>query len=125
MADRIKNGALADLDYSNLQQYLRDMARRDRREVESRLVQLLLHILKWQHPPDHRSRSWQSSIIEQRHELDRHLGRGVLRKHAEAVLEDMYREAVERAAIETGLEPDSFPADCTYTVEELLSFECQ
>jgi hypothetical protein len=125
MADRIRKGEFADLDYSHLQEYLTDMARRDRREVESRLAQLLLHILKWRHQAEHRSRSWQSSIIEQRHELSRHLGRGVLRNHAETVLDEMYREAVERAAIETGLAADSFPAECPYTVDELLAFECQ
>ncbi len=125
MADLIKSGAFADLDYSNLQEYLSDMARRDRREVESRLAQLLLHVMKWQHQSDHRSRSRQSSIIEQRHELNRHLGRGVLRNHAETVLEEMHREAVERAAVESGLAAETFPAECPYTLDELLSFECE
>src|SRR4051794_33793470 len=75
MADLIGAQAYAELDYTNLREYLTDMARRDRREVESRLVVLLLHILKWVHQPDHRSRSWRGSILEQRQELRRLAGR--------------------------------------------------
>jgi hypothetical protein len=116
-------GAYAELDFTSLREYLTDMAKRDRREVESRLVVLLMHILKWVHQPDHRSRSWQGSIIEQRQELRRLAGRGVLRNHAESVLAEVYQEAVERAAVETGLTPASFPTECAYSVDELLSFD--
>jgi hypothetical protein len=123
MADLLATGAYAELDYANLREYLTDMAKRDRREVESRLVVLLMHILKWMHQPDHRSRSWRGSIIEQRQELRRHAGRGVLRKHAESVLAETYQEAVERAVAQTGLAPEAFPAECAYSLDELLSFD--
>ena len=38
-------------------------ARRDRREVFSRLVTLLAHLLKREYQPDHRSRSWLATIL--------------------------------------------------------------
>jgi hypothetical protein len=38
------------------------------------------------------------------------------------VLAEVYREAVERVAVETGL-PRAFPAECGYSVDELLSFD--
>lgn len=123
MTELLAAGNYTDLDHTNLQEYLSDMARRDRREVESRLVQLLLHVLKWGHQPDQRSRSWRASIVEQRQELRRLVGRGVLRNHAEAVLAEIYREAVERAAAETGLPSEAFPAECGYSVDELLVIE--
>jgi hypothetical protein len=123
MADLIRQGRWDDLDYPHLGEYLTDMARRDRREVESRLATLLAHVLKWVHQPDQRSRSWRGTIIEQRQELARQVARGVLRNHAEAVLADVYTEAVERAAAETGLPRSSFPAECPYTLEQLLSPE--
>jgi hypothetical protein len=121
MADLIAQGRRDALDYAHLQDYLADMARRDRREVESRLIVLLAHVLKWIHQPDHRSRSWRGTIIEQRQELEGLVGRGVLRNHAEAVLADAYRKAVERAVAETGLGAKTFPAACPYTLEQLLS----
>jgi len=123
MVDLLAAGTYAELDFASLREYLSDMAKRDRREVESRLVVLVMHILKWVHQPEHRTRSWRGSIIEQRQELRRLAGRGVLRNHAESVLADVYREAVERGAVETGLPPEAFPAECAYSVDELLSFD--
>ena len=123
MADLIQQGRWDDLDYPHLGEYLTDMARRDRREVESRLATLLTHVLKWEHQPDHRSRSWRATVIEQRQELSRLAARGVLRNHAETVLAEVYAEAVERAAAETGLPAESFPRECPYALDQLLSLD--
>lgn len=125
MAELVRLGRYADLDYAHLQEFLEDMARRDRREVESRLAVLLTHVLKWTYQPGHRSNTWRATIIEQRHELRRHAERGTLRNHAEAFLADGYAEAVERAAAETGLPVDSFPAACPYTFDQLLTLDLE
>jgi hypothetical protein len=121
MAELIGQGRTDELDYPHLREYLADMARRDRREVESRLATLLAHVLKWVHQPDRRSAGWRATVVEQRQELARLTDRGVLRNHAEAVLADAYAEAVERAAAETGLPATAFPADCPYSLDQLLS----
>jgi len=89
MAELARDGRAQDLDLLHLAEYLSDRARRDRREVESRLVVLLAHLLKWIHQPAHRSRSWRATVIEQRQELNRRAGRGVLRNHAEEVLAEV------------------------------------
>jgi hypothetical protein len=123
MAELARDGRAEDLDLVHLAEYLSDMARRDRREVESRLVVLIAHLLKWTYQPDHRSRSWRVTVVEQRQELGDLAGGGVLRHHAEAVLPGAYRKAVERAGAETGLSPDRFPAECPYTVDQLLTVE--
>jgi hypothetical protein len=123
MSEFIRLGQLDQVDYRNLAEYLADMARRDRREVESRLTQLIAHILKWNHQPERRTGSWKGTIIEQRQELERLISRGVLRNHAEAVLSEAYRNAVERAAAETGLEMQAFPPTSPYLLDELLSAE--
>ncbi len=120
-AELVRLGRLGEVDAGTLAEYLADMARRDRREVESRLAVLLTHVLKWAHQPDRRSGSWRATVIEQRQELDGLVGRGVLRNHAEAVLADAYLKAVERSAAETGLPPDRFPAACPHTLDELLA----
>jgi len=123
MAELIHQGRCSDLDYSHFEQYLSDMARRDRREVESRLATLLTHVLKWECQPDHRSHSWRGAIVEQRQELEGLIARGVLRNHAEAAFSAVYARAVERAAADTGLPNDAFPAECPYTLEQPLSPE--
>jgi hypothetical protein len=114
-------GRLDQIDPATLAEYLSDMARRDRREVESRLIVLLAHLLKWTHQPDKRSGSWKATIVEQRQELEGLLASGVLRNHAEAVLADVYAKAVERVTAETNLPAATFPAPCPWTVDELLT----
>jgi len=123
MSELIGQGRLADLDYPHLAEYLADMAKRDRREVESRLKILMTHLLKWRYQPAQRSRGWQASIIHQRQELEGCLGRGILLNHAEAVLASVYAKAVELASAETGLPASSFPAECPYTLDQLLAAE--
>jgi hypothetical protein len=120
-ADLVRAGRLDQVDTHTLAEYLADMAKRDRREVESRLIVLIAHVLKWVHQPEGRSRSWRATIIEQRQELEGLAGRGVLRNHAEAVLAEVYPKAVERAEAETGLEVELFPDGCPYTLDQLLS----
>ena len=114
---------LEDLDYSHLGEYLADMARRDRREVKSRLTVLIAHLLKWSYQKDKRSGSWRGTMVVQRQELADLLGCGVLRNHAEAVLADAYTNGVEQATAETGLPAETFPLVCPYTVDQLLSVD--
>jgi hypothetical protein len=121
MAELIVQGRCEELDYPHLGEFLTDMALRERREVKTRLTTLLMHVLKWTHQPDQRSRSWRGTITEQRHELLEQTEYGVLRNHAQAIIGDAYRKAVERAADETGLPAGSFPAECPYTLDQLLS----
>lgn len=120
-AELIRQGRMAEVDPDCLAECLSDMARRDRREVESRLIVLMTHVLKWFYQPDRRSGSWRATVVEQRQELEVLARRGVLRSHAEAVLDDAYLKAVERAAAETGLPPGTFPASCPYPLDRLLS----
>jgi Domain of unknown function DUF29 len=115
------SGRYAEMDYQHLGEYLSDMARRDRREVFSRLVVLLSHLLKWEHQPERRSGSWRGTIREQRRELRQLLESGTLRNHAEAVLADAYAEARRQAADEAELSLDVFPTENTRGLDELLA----
>src|SRR5438876_629697 len=81
MAGLARRREFAGLDLDNLATYLSDMAKRDRREVKSRLVVLLVHLLKWEHQPAKRTRGWRTTVLNQRQELADLAGRGVLRTH--------------------------------------------
>ena len=109
-----------ELDLEHLSEFLFDIARRDRREVLSRLAVLLTHLLKWDHQPENRSNSWQGTIRLQRKELLLLLESGTLRNHAAAVLQEAYAWAVDQASAETGLPENSFPTECPYTLEQTL-----
>ena len=121
MAHLAAEGRYTEMDHANLSEYLADMAKRDRREVSSRLVTLLTHLLKWEHQPDRRSGSWQGTILEQRRELRKLLESGTLHNHALAVLAEAYADARKQAAAETGLSRGTFPVDCAWDLESLLA----
>jgi hypothetical protein len=114
-------GRHAEMDHPNLSEYLADMAKRDRREVSSRLVTLLTHLLKWEHQPGQRSGSWQGTILEQRRELRKLIESGTLRNHALSVLAEAYDDARKQAAVETGLPRGTLPVECGWDLESLLA----
>src|SRR5437764_13198832 len=69
MAAAASRGDVAALDLDHLSEYLTDMAQRDRREVKSRLVVVLTHLLKWRFQPQRRSRGWRTTILNQLYQL--------------------------------------------------------
>ena len=123
MSALVAEGRYAELDYPNLSEYLADMAKRDRREVFSRLVVLLTHLLKWDHQSDRRSGSWKGTIREQRRELRQLVECGTLRNHAATVLPDAYAEARRQAADETELDIEVFPVENPWGMDEILPEE--
>lgn len=114
-----------EIDWENLGEYLHDMARRDRREVYSRLVVLLTHLLKWEHQPDRRSGSWRGTILTQSLELRLLLESGTLRNHAVASLTAAYKDARIRAAAETELPIATFPAECELSIDDLIAQDAE
>ena len=121
MANLVAQKRFGEIDYANLSEYLCDMARRDKREVLSRLVVLVTHLLKWQQQPEQRSNSWRGTIISQRGELRDLLASGTLRRHAAEALGQACKRAVEQAAAETGLAEEVFPSECSMSLEEVLA----
>lgn len=121
MAELIVQKRFDEIDHANLAEYLTDMAKRDRREVYSRLVVLLTHLLKWEYQAEHRTKSWKLTINAQRSELRQLLESRSLRRHAEGVFAKAYQDAVERATIETELSEHTFPSQPTWTLDEVLT----
>ncbi len=123
MAELIRIGRATDLDYPHLAEYLEDMAKRDRREVSSRLRILLIHVLKGTYQKEMRTPSWETTVLDQQAELEPDMEGGVLRKHAEESLAAIYQKVVKQATKETKLPAETFPPECPWTLEQLLSAE--
>src|SRR5436190_3753444 len=117
----IREGRADELDLDNLGEFLEAMAKRDRREGESRSAVLLAHLLKWTYQPERRNRGWLTTMEVQRHELALLLRSGTLRNHAEAELESAYRAGTRQAAADTRTDAKAFPQQCPYTVSQLLA----
>lgn len=120
MANLVAQKKFKELDHRHLSEYLSDMAKRDRREVHSRLVQLLLHMLKWKYQPENRTTSWENSIDDQRLELNLLLDSGTLLNHATEILDEVYASARKRAAKQTQIRINKFPKDCPWSLDDIL-----
>jgi len=128
-ADLLRNGKIQYLDVEHLIAELEDMGKSSLRELESRFIILIAHLLKWQHQfdtlnhqwKDFEGKSWRNTILEQRTQLGFLLDKvPSLKTSLELAREDAYPAARSLAIKETGLSPESFPMSCPYTVNELL-----
>jgi hypothetical protein len=99
------------------------MAKRDKREVLSRLATLIAHLLKWQFQADQRSKSWEATIAVQRQELHELLESQTLRNYAAEALAKAYSRGMQEAAIETGLPESTFPSECPMAMDAILGEE--
>jgi hypothetical protein len=110
-----------DIDVEHLIEELETMAKRDQRELVSRFIVLLTHLLKWQFQPTQRSNSWEGSIVEQRIQIMRLLKSAPsLKNYCPEAITDAYPDAVKIAERETKLAIQVFPSDCPYTITQLL-----
>lgn len=109
----------ADLDWSNIAEEIEAVGRSARRELQSRLVRLLQHLLKWQYQPEFRSASWRTTIRNQRNAIGDLLDESPSLKTA---LPEMFPTAYRRARLnaldETGLL--DLPQTAPFTVERAL-----
>ena len=117
----LREGRFGEIDVEHVAEEIEGMANRDKRELMSRLRIQVLHLLKWQHQPEKRSRSWRATIVSQRAELADLLEQSPSLKRAVSELAVRgYRDAVEQASAETGLSADSFPGECPFSPAQLL-----
>jgi hypothetical protein len=114
-------GKLSEADIANIAEEIASLGRSEKRELVSRLTNLLLHLLKWRFQPERRGTSWQLSIQNARNELTEHLADNpsLKAKLAEA-LESAYRSGRLKAAIETGIPLDVFPVNCPWTFDQAM-----
>ena len=120
--DALRAGDLDRLDRANLIECLTDMAKRERRELQSRLTVLAMHVLKCriQPPP---TRSWKLSILEQQDAIDAILhDYPSLAAQADDLLRAVYPKSIKAALVETGLDRSMISADVP-SVQDLLQFE--
>jgi hypothetical protein len=121
-ARAVREGRWGAVDRENLAEEIESLGREQFNKLESALRVLLLHILKWDHQPERRGRSWALSIREQRLEVDDVLADnpGLKPRIAEAMTR-AYRKARVQAAKETGLDEAQFAETCPYSFDDITS----
>jgi hypothetical protein len=118
----MREGRWDAVDRDNVAEEIESLGREQFNKLESALRVLMLQMLKWDHQPQLRSRSWVLSIKAQRAELGNIIADnpGLKPRIGEAISRGYYRASIE-AARETGLEENEFPTTCPYAWDDIVS----
>src|SRR2546421_8949719 len=96
----VRAGQWDDIDPEALAEELESLGKSQKRELESRLEVLVMHLLKWEYQPQgHQdSHSWYDTIVEQRSQIARLLRDNPrLRPQVPEILYDVYPDSCRRA----------------------------
>jgi hypothetical protein len=118
----MREGHWDAVDRDNVAEEIESLGREQFNKLASALRVLMLHMLKWDHQPELRSRSWALSIETQRLELaDIVADNPGLRPRIPDAIARGYRRARLEAARETGLDQNEFPTTCPYGWDDIVS----
>ena len=123
-ADRFWQRRFADIDIENLIEKLEDIGKSERRFLESHLVVLLMHLLKWQYQSRLRCNRRKLSIANARQSISDALEDSPSLKPRfvdAAFIERAYSKARRLAANKTGFDVLIFPEQCSYAADQLLA----
>lgn len=117
----LKAQEFSKIDVEHLIEEITSLGERDKREARSRLILILMHLLKWKYNPARRGNSWRRTINEQRIELELLFDDSPSLRHivAEGYMRS-YEIARKRAADETGIHLEQFPENSLWTCEDVL-----
>ncbi|MGK7893439.1 MAG: DUF29 domain-containing protein [Xenococcus sp. (in: cyanobacteria)] len=120
-AHLLEERQFSQLDLENLVEEIRTMGKSEKNALESNLIIVFLHLLKWQYQPDKRSRSWESSIFEHRRRIHKAFKNSPsLKPFFTDIFAECYQYGRKQASIETGLSLAAFPIESPFTIDNIL-----
>jgi Domain of unknown function DUF29 len=124
-AKLLKEHRFDDVDWANLIEEIESMGRSEKKEVKSRLIVLLEHLLKlmyWEAEKTYNARGWRNTIVEQRRQISLSLEDSPsLRPLLGEMFPDCYRIAREDMLRKYQLSSDLFPTEPPFTLEDVLN----
>ena len=95
----LQRGEFSELDTKNLSEEIEDMGISQKNALESNLIILLIHLLKWKYQPEQRSGSWKGSIREHRRRILKSFKDSPsLKRYFAEIFEECYQEARQQAS---------------------------
>lgn len=120
-ASLLRNQQWSQIDIQNLIEEIESLGKQQRQELRNRLSVLIGHLLKWEHQPQYRSRSWLATLHVRRRDVSRLLKENPsLKPSLDDVLQEAYENAKDLAMGETDLPGQTFLVDCPYNVTEIF-----
>lgn len=123
-AKLLKERCFDELDLENLVEEIESMGRSEKRELKSRLIILLEHLLKlkyWESEKVYNARGWRNTIIEQRSQLKLILeDSSSLKQDIPILFSDCYHNARELFLQKSNLLEKTIPVESPFTVENVL-----
>lgn len=117
----LQQGNFEQLDILHLVEELEQLNKSNERELESYLIVLMTHLLKWEFQPSHRSNSWLGSIQFSRDRIGKLFKQQKSLQHrVEEFVPDAYKSALKVASKETQIKIHLFPQKCLYSKDQLL-----
>ena len=120
----VRAGRFDQLDLKHIAEEIEDVGKSEQRELASRMAVLLAHLLKWEHQPARRSKSWQYTLTTQRKEVAYVISEAPSLRTKfsdERWLDIVWSKAKSQAESETGLDIDTFPEVCPWPISDVLS----
>ncbi len=123
-AQLLKERRFEDVEWSNLIEEFESMGRSEKKELKSRLIVLIEHLLKlmyWESEKAYNARGWRNTVVEQKTEIELALEDSPsLRPLLTSLFLDCYQKARSNALQKYKLPPDFFPAQPPFTLEDVL-----
>jgi hypothetical protein len=120
-AELLRAGRLTEIAAAAIADEIDDVGEEQDDKLESALRVVMLHLLKWDHQPSMRSRSWTLTIREQRRRAERQLRKNLgLKSQVDEALEAAYEDARLEAASETGLPLSLIPVRRPFEYAEIM-----
>lgn len=120
----LRSGQFGLLDIEHIAEEIEDVGKSEQRELLSRMVVLLAHLLKWQYQAERRSNSWRLTIIGQRKDVAYALKETPSLKtkfRDPEWVELLWAKAIAHAASETGL--SVFPETCPWSFQQIVDID--
>jgi Domain of unknown function DUF29 len=118
----LRSRELNEIDTANITAELLNVGKDLIRRLHSSIAVLTMHLLKWDHQPEKRSRSWALTVREQRRRIDRLLhDNPSLRSKVAEVYEAGYADGRNRAIDETNVPDGTFPRVSPYAFDEIMT----
>ncbi len=118
----LRQGDLGRIDLVNILEEIETLGRKEVSELRARLRILSAHLLKLMYQPGKSTRSWSTTILDQRIAIADHIGDNPsLKPKLADAFAKAYEDGRKLAASETGLPLATFPVKSPFGSDEALS----